>query len=230
MTTNSCSPNVCLEKNMSEAEFDIENTFIVVRSRRGSLRSVNTLPLNWTAPSAGESRCVKICGLPLDLTRTEIRSNFDYAECVYIPFDLMKRNKHHGVAILTFTSHAVALLFMRDETCHQMFFGETWHFFSVDWGKDFKTLVEDSRCPEGVSKIFVGGLEHEIDQDQVTDYFAKFGVIKTVEIIRDKRSGRSKGFAFVEFAFPASPEFLQQTHTLADKPISVKRYHYSPVD
>ena len=213
---------------MSDTELNIENTFLVVRPRRtGNLRSVNTLPLNLTS-SADQSRCVKISRLPLDLKRDEIRANFDYAESIFIPFDLLKRNHHHGVAILTFASQAAAILFMQDEYFHKISCNNSLHFFSVEWGN--RSRVQPSKSSSAIEvleKVFVGGLKREIDESIIREYFAKFGVIKSVEIIKDNRSGRSKGFAFLEFAFPVNSDLLCQSHCLRDKRISVRPYFYS---
>jgi cold-inducible RNA-binding protein len=47
-------------------------------------------------------------------------------------------------------------------------------------------------------KIFVGNLSRRVTQDALQQLFETFGQVAAVEIIRDKFSGESKGFAFVE--------------------------------
>ena len=47
-------------------------------------------------------------------------------------------------------------------------------------------------------KIFVGNLSHRVTQDALQQLFETFGQVDTTEIIRDKFTGESKGFAFVE--------------------------------
>lgn len=57
-------------------------------------------------------------------------------------------------------------------------------------------------CYDGstsVTNIFVSGLQEEHDEADLYNYFSKFGVVRTVNIIIDKESGRKRGFAFVEF-------------------------------
>lgn len=49
-------------------------------------------------------------------------------------------------------------------------------------------------------RLFVGGLPYETTDDQLRDLFAQIGAVTSLNIIKDKFSGRSKGFAFVEFA------------------------------
>lgn len=49
-------------------------------------------------------------------------------------------------------------------------------------------------------KLYVGNLPHAVNEDQVKDLFEQFGQVVSVKIIKDKFTGSSKGFAFVEFA------------------------------
>ncbi len=48
-------------------------------------------------------------------------------------------------------------------------------------------------------KLYVGNLPYTVTEDELRDYFAQAGTIKSVALIRDRDTGRSKGFAFVEF-------------------------------
>ena len=46
--------------------------------------------------------------------------------------------------------------------------------------------------------IYVGNLSYEITDDEVKDLFSPHGEISSVSIIKDKQSGQSKGFGFVD--------------------------------
>ena len=46
-------------------------------------------------------------------------------------------------------------------------------------------------------KIYVGNLPFSIDDEKLKELFSAFGDIEEVTIIKDKFSGRSKGFGFV---------------------------------
>lgn len=48
--------------------------------------------------------------------------------------------------------------------------------------------------------IFVGNLAREVTEEDLKAEFAPFGEISSVSIIKDKFSGQSRGFAFVEMA------------------------------
>jgi cold-inducible RNA-binding protein len=47
-------------------------------------------------------------------------------------------------------------------------------------------------------KIYVGNLSYRTTEEEIEQLFADFGDVKSVQIIKDKMSGRSKGFGFVE--------------------------------
>ena len=49
-------------------------------------------------------------------------------------------------------------------------------------------------------KIYVGNLSYEVTEDDLKLAFKEFGQVESVTIIKDKYSGQSKGFGFVEFA------------------------------
>ena len=49
-------------------------------------------------------------------------------------------------------------------------------------------------------KIYVGNLPFSFDNDKLKETFASYGEITEAVIIKDKYSGRSKGFGFVTFA------------------------------
>jgi len=46
--------------------------------------------------------------------------------------------------------------------------------------------------------IYVGNLSPDVTEDELRQEFAAFGQVASVAIIKDKYSGQSRGFAFVE--------------------------------
>ncbi len=46
--------------------------------------------------------------------------------------------------------------------------------------------------------IYVGNLSSEVTEDELRLAFEEFGQVETAKIIKDKYSGESKGFGFVE--------------------------------
>lgn len=56
-------------------------------------------------------------------------------------------------------------------------------------------------------KLYVGNLPFNTDETQLQDLFAQAGTVDTVSVVRDRETGRARGFAFVEMA---SDEDAQQ--------------------
>ena len=46
--------------------------------------------------------------------------------------------------------------------------------------------------------IYVGSLSYDVTEYEVRDVFSPYGEISNISIIKDKFSGKSKGFGFVE--------------------------------
>ncbi len=49
-------------------------------------------------------------------------------------------------------------------------------------------------------KIYVGNLSWNADENELRDAFAAHGEVLSVQVITDRETGRSRGFAFVEMA------------------------------
>jgi RNA recognition motif-containing protein len=47
-------------------------------------------------------------------------------------------------------------------------------------------------------KIYVGNLSYQTTSDELRTYFATYGNVVSAEVLKDRDSGRSKGFGFVE--------------------------------
>jgi len=50
-----------------------------------------------------------------------------------------------------------------------------------------------------VNKLYVGNLSYTTNDAQLAEYFGQAGSVVSATVIMDKRTGRSKGFGFVEF-------------------------------
>jgi RNA recognition motif-containing protein len=51
-----------------------------------------------------------------------------------------------------------------------------------------------------MNKIYVGNLPYGATEDELEGLFSENGQILNINIIKDRETGRSKGFAFVEFS------------------------------
>lgn len=46
--------------------------------------------------------------------------------------------------------------------------------------------------------IYVGNLNHQVKENELSDLFSEYGTVSSVKIIKDFETGKSRGFAFVE--------------------------------
>lgn len=51
-----------------------------------------------------------------------------------------------------------------------------------------------------LTKLFVGGIPYDTDDDSLRDHFAQFGEIIEAVVIRDRDTTLSKGYGFVSIA------------------------------
>ena len=63
--------------------------------------------------------------------------------------------------------------------------------------------------------IYVGNLSYEVTEEDLRIAFAPFGQVESVNIIKDKYSGQSKGFGFVEM--PSAEEARSAINDLNGK-------------
>lgn len=49
------------------------------------------------------------------------------------------------------------------------------------------------------AKLFVGNISYQTTEEDLRDHFAQAGTITAVNLMLDKYSGKSRGFAFVEY-------------------------------
>ncbi|MDR0462999.1 MAG: RNA-binding protein [Pseudomonadales bacterium] len=73
-------------------------------------------------------------------------------------------------------------------------------------------------------KIFVGNLAFKAMEQDLADFFGQYGEVAEVILLSDRRTGRSRGMAFVEFVTEdAAKEALEKANgaTLLDREIRV---------
>jgi RNA recognition motif-containing protein len=54
--------------------------------------------------------------------------------------------------------------------------------------------------------IYVGNLSSDVTEEELREQFKPFGVVTSVSIIKDKYSGQSRGFGFIEMASKSEAE------------------------
>ena len=70
-------------------------------------------------------------------------------------------------------------------------------------------------------KLYVGNLSYSVSEERLRDLFSEYGSVKSVNIITDRETGRSKGFGFIEMSSP--PEVREAVQSLNSKELEGRR-------
>ena len=74
------------------------------------------------------------------------------------------------------------------------------------------------------TKLYVGNLSYQTTEDDLRELFAQAGTVTSVALIKDRATGRSKGFAFVEMSSQSEVEEairMFNSYTLDDRQLNV---------
>ena len=71
-------------------------------------------------------------------------------------------------------------------------------------------------------RVFVGGISYKTTEEQLKDYFMTFGEVVEAVIIKNRFTGRSRGFAFLDFSDPVVAEalLLNSKHNIDGRMVS----------
>jgi RNA recognition motif-containing protein len=70
-------------------------------------------------------------------------------------------------------------------------------------------------------KLYVGNLPYNMSDSELEQVFSQFGTVQSVQIIMDRDTGRSRGFAFVEMS--SSDEGQAAIAALHDKDVGGRK-------
>ncbi len=66
--------------------------------------------------------------------------------------------------------------------------------------------------------IYVGNISYTLGEDDIRNIFEVMGSVDSVKLIRDKRTGKSKGYCFVEM--PDRKEAMEAINALDGKDVA----------
>lgn len=73
----------------------------------------------------------------------------------------------------------------------------------------------------GNGKLFIGGISWDTDEDRLKEYFGSYGEVIEAVIMRDRLTGRARGFGFVVFADPVVAErVVMEKHMIDGRTVS----------
>ena len=80
-------------------------------------------------------------------------------------------------------------------------------------------------------KLIIRNLSRDTTEEELRTLFLKYGTVQSCDLVTDKITGGSKGFAFVEMPKPGEAKLAMKTlnyMTVADNKIRVKRAESKP--
>lgn len=73
-------------------------------------------------------------------------------------------------------------------------------------------------------RLYVGNMSYETSEEHLRELFAQAGTVTSVAVIKDRTTGTSKGFAFIEMDSQASAQkaiTMFNEHVLNDRRLAV---------
>ncbi|CAL1541059.1 unnamed protein product [Lymnaea stagnalis] len=161
------------------------------------------MPSQWSAKRTGQDATVYVGGLDEKVQENILWELFLQAGPVvnvHMPKDRVTQS-HQGYGFIEFMSEEDADYAIKIMNMIKLY------------GKPIrvnKASAHTKRQDIGAN-IFIGNLDPEVDEKLLYDTFSAFGVIlQTPKIMRDRESGNSKGYAFINFAsFEASDAAIE---------------------
>ncbi|KAJ7963694.1 heterogeneous nuclear ribonucleoprotein 1 [Quillaja saponaria] len=75
-----------------------------------------------------------------------------------------------------------------------------------------------------LGKLFIGGISWDTDEERLKEYFGKYGEVIEAVIMRDRTTGRARGFGFIVFADPAVAErVIMDKHIIDGRTVEAKK-------
>ncbi|KAL4566896.1 hypothetical protein LXL04_031022 [Taraxacum kok-saghyz] len=73
-------------------------------------------------------------------------------------------------------------------------------------------------------KLFIGGISWDTDEDRLREYFSSYGEVIEAVIMRDRLTGRARGFGFIVFIDPAVAErVVMEKHMIDGRTVEAKK-------
>lgn len=81
------------------------------------------------------------------------------------------------------------------------------------------------RMESDLGKLFIGGISWDTDEERLREYFGNYGEVVEAVIMRDRTTGRARGFGFVVFADPAVAErVILEKHVIDGRTVRISSF------
>ncbi|XP_074369156.1 uncharacterized protein LOC141710490 [Apium graveolens] len=75
-----------------------------------------------------------------------------------------------------------------------------------------------------LGKLFVGGISWDTSEERLKEYFSTYGEVLDTVIMKDRKTGRARGFGFIIFADPIVADLvIQKRHYIDGKMVETKK-------
>jgi len=74
-----------------------------------------------------------------------------------------------------------------------------------------KKKKDDRQTEEGSNVVYLGRIPHGFFEKQMKGFFSQFGDVKRLRLSRNRKSGKSKHYAFIEFAHEETANVVAET-------------------
>ncbi|EER16440.1 hypothetical protein Pmar_PMAR021038 [Perkinsus marinus ATCC 50983] len=99
------------------------------------------------------------------------------------------------------------------------------HVTHTDGGVRPNRRHTNSSVPNAANKLFIGGLSPATTDEDIRAHFSQFGQVLSSTVVRDKKTGMSRGFGFCTFASDEVARYvLEQRHWINGQSVGVRLY------
>lgn len=75
-----------------------------------------------------------------------------------------------------------------------------------------------------LGKLFIGGISWDTNEERLKEYFCTYGEVLETVIMKDRTTGRARGFGFVVFADPAvADRVIKEKHNIDGRMVEAKK-------
>ncbi|KAK7245963.1 hypothetical protein RIF29_40817 [Crotalaria pallida] len=111
------------------------------------------------------------------------------------------------------------LCLLSDLRFHQFLIWVVFIWNKIDWSSVGKCNMEMDP-----GKLFIGGISWDTNEDRLRQYFQNFGDVVEAVIMKDRTTGRARGFGFIVFADPSVAErVVLEKHVIDGRTVEAKK-------
>ncbi|KAK6784844.1 hypothetical protein RDI58_018299 [Solanum bulbocastanum] len=75
-----------------------------------------------------------------------------------------------------------------------------------------------------LGKLFIGGISWDTNEERLKEYFSTYGEVLEAVIMKDRTTGRARGFGFIVFADPAvADRVIKEKHNIDGRMVEAKK-------